>query len=94
MRGETPEVLSAFPQFEADFKSLVDAYDLLAAQISHVYEQLKDIFEQKEFALQATMHSFYAVLFMMRKAGTSDPKVILRTMDSKKVMKLCGGGDE
>lgn len=65
--GEVSEVISAFPEFQPLIAEARGRYESLVAAVKSDYARLKDIPEQKAFALEALKTPCSAALFQMRK---------------------------
>lgn len=94
--GETSEVLAAFPEFAPmldDAKARVEA---VVAEIEADYLRLRDIAEQKAFAIEALKTRCSAALFQVRAKKAESVRAFLRDMHIDRAMELLGyrGGDE
>jgi hypothetical protein len=65
--GEVGEVISAFPEFQPLIAEARAKYDALVTAVKGDYARLRDIPEQKAFALEALKTPYSAALFQMRK---------------------------
>jgi len=74
-RGETDEVLSYFPEYREFFEPYQQAYDLMVYEIGQIWSVVKDIDDQKEFALQIQYVPYKSILFSMRKGLTFEEAV-------------------
>ncbi len=86
--GETTELLSHFPEWRPDFDALQVKFDALVGGIEADYERLKDIPEQKAFALEAVRTPCPAALFQMRKGQTPSARSFLAGMHIGRLMDL------
>lgn len=85
--GETPEILTYFPQWADEFAKLESAYAKLVQGLEEEYEAIKDIPVQKDFALKAAKTRCSGALFARRAKGTSF-RTFLKDMDIKNLMGL------
>lgn len=72
--GEDSEFLSYFPEEKYKFDLILERRKKLFAEIERIYNLIKNIPEQKDFALQATNYKFSGILFKLR-AGKSLPDI-------------------
>lgn len=90
LANEVPEVLVSFPELSDHIdkiKSKIDAYcDGAIAK----FAEIKDIEDQKTFALTAKDSPYSTLLFMLRQQPKEEPYALLRKMITKRVMHLCG----
>lgn len=66
LTGEQDEYLNYFPEDEVVIMPYVEAFLDLTDAIYDSYNEIKDIVEQKDFALAAGKHKFKAALFQAR----------------------------
>lgn len=92
-RGETPEVVTYFPDLAPQFEAVRDRYDALCASIDSEYDAIKDIVTQKDFAAQALKSKWFGVLFSRRKSGTTTREVLSGWMIGKLADGLGIGGN-
>lgn len=88
--GEVSEVLAAFPEFKPlleDARSRVDAF---VAEIAADYERLKDIAEQKAFAIEAVKTRCSGALFAVRAKKASSVREFVANMRIENLMQLLG----
>lgn len=85
-RGETSELLALFPEWKPDFNVIQWKYDALVIQIEADYARLKDISEQKAFALEAVKTVCSAALFQLRRGTVTSAKQFLAAMQIKSLM--------
>lgn len=79
--GESEEfrtALSAFPELKPHFDSLVTRYNKIVQQANAAYNKIKDIQNQKEFALAAQKEYHSNILFGMRKTNCTPQTYMLR----------------
>lgn len=69
--GETSEVLTAFPEFRPLLQEARDRVEAVIQRIETCYGELKDIPEQKAFAMEALKTGVSPALFAMRKHHVS-----------------------
>lgn len=95
--GECSEVVVAFPEFAPMLDEAASRYDALAHEVEADYERLKDIPEQKAFALQAVTTKCSGALFAVRAKKAESVRAFLRSMQINSLMALLGykrGEDE
>jgi RNA ligase len=76
-RGESGELLAAFPDLYQDFQTWQGLYDRLVARIEHDYTLIADCLTQKEFAVHATQTPYSAALFALRGGKASSVRAFL-----------------
>lgn len=86
--NEYSEYLAYFPEDEKYFKPYIIAHDNLCKDIINVYNELKHIESQKEFALKAIKYSFNSILFELRKQEKNIHEIFSKLSDSKKLSLL------
>ena len=69
LSGEQNEYLNYFPEDENVIIPYVEAFLTLTDEIGDTYDSIKEIVDQKEFALLARPHKFQAALFQARVKG-------------------------
>lgn len=80
------EYLNAFSEDKVYFIPYISAYSSLLLDINTVYEENKNIENQKEFALNVIKHPFNSILFQMRKG--EDLYKCLKLLNSDKKLAL------
>jgi hypothetical protein len=65
-QGEMPEVLNAFPEYKPEFDEVQARFNNLIANVEQDYAMIKDIQEQKAFALLAVKSKCSGALFAIR----------------------------
>ena len=83
--GEYEEFLIAldsYPMHKARFLEIVERYKDLINTCNDTYGNIKDISNQKEFALKACKTPYSTVLFSMRKTGKSVRQVLHDMLES------------
>jgi hypothetical protein len=93
--GESSEferALVAFPELRGHFDRLVTRYNEIVFLANAAYNEIKDISEQKEFALKAKTKYYSSVLFGMRKGCT--PQSYLAKLTEPAYLRLIGVKDE
>lgn len=88
--GETSEVLVAFPEFRPLMEEAKARLEPLIAEVEADFERLRDIADQKAFALQATKTRCSAALFTLRAGKTSSIRRFFAEMRIENLMKLLG----
>jgi len=71
INGEIDEVVVYFPHLKEKLESIKTKVDKIVESISAIYDSIKDIESQRDFAKSALKHKFSAVLFSARKHGTT-----------------------
>jgi hypothetical protein len=86
--GESSEVLTHFPEWTEAFNKVKDAYELLVKQLECDYVTIRDIPDQKTFALNAVKTRYSPALFQLRKGKVSSIRESLAQMQIKQLMEL------
>ncbi len=76
-RGETPEVVSHFPDLAPEFNVVKAKYDALVTMLDEGYEKVRGIEVQKDFALVVVKTAWPGVFFQRRKYGLSTRDVLV-----------------
>jgi len=84
MMNEQEEYLSYFPEDRPFFQKYIDAHERLREDISKTWEKVKEIENQKEFALQVKHLPISGILFRMKK-GEKYEDVIEKMNDNSKI---------
>lgn len=93
--GETPELLTYFPELESELAPVRTAYEALQAEIDADYARLKEIDTQKEFALEALKTRCSAALFAIRAGQcASATEYLARRAQLPYVLRLLGVKEE
>jgi hypothetical protein len=79
--GETPEFLAHFPEFQAEFDEVKTKYDALVTELESHYAEIKNIPEQKAFALKAKDSRCSGALFAVRAGKKPSFKHVLADMN-------------
>jgi hypothetical protein len=66
---EFKQAIETLPELKKLFDEIDFAHRTVAHDSTVVFNRIKDIKDQKEFALQATKTGFSSILFKMRKTG-------------------------
>lgn len=85
--GEMEEFDAHFPEYAEESKLLKGKYAELIEKTEQVFDEIKGIEGQKDFALQATKHLFSGALFTMRKLGTT-AREFYKNMGEDKLLRL------
>jgi hypothetical protein len=83
--GEYEEFLIAlqsYPLVLEQFNKLVERYKDVIKICTETYDKIKDISNQKEFALLACQAEYSTVLFSMRKSGKSAQQMLHDTLEN------------
>lgn len=78
--NEGDEFLSYFPEWGGLYADLRGRYDGLCAEIEARYAEIKDVGEQKAFALEATKVPYSGILFSLRKGSIATAREGLAKM--------------
>jgi hypothetical protein len=89
-RGETSEVISAFPEFGAEVERIRRSLDAMVTEIETDYARLAGIPEQKAFALEAVKTKCSAALFNVRAKKSASVREYLANVPVDNVIKLLG----
>ncbi len=93
--GETPELLTYFPEIGAEYAPIRAAYESLAEEIDSDYARLQPLSTQKEFAQSALKTRCSAALFAIRAGDCRDARDYLsRRASVVSVMRLLGLKEE
>lgn len=88
--GETSEVLVAFPEFRPLMEDAKARLEPLIAEVEGDFDRLRDIADQKAFAMQAVKTRCSAALFTLRAGKTSSIRRFFAEMRIDALMKLLG----
>lgn len=88
--GETPEVISAFPELAPQLDEARARLGGLVAEVESDYERLRHIDAQKAFALEAVKTRCSSALFMLRSGKASSCRAFFAGMQIDQLMKLLG----
>lgn len=86
--NNTEEIISYFTEWKDDFIRVKAAYDNLITECENFYNQIKDIADQKEFALKATTKPYSGVLFALRKGQCTSVREAFVETDIKKLEQM------
>ena len=89
-RGETTEVLAAFPEWKPAVEQIQRSYDDLVTHLEVEYSRLKGITVQKDFALEAVKTRLPSALFMLRKGQVGSVKAHVAGMMLDHVVDVLG----
>jgi hypothetical protein len=79
-KGETCEVLAAFPEFKPLMDAASERLDRLIDEVNADYSRLRHIETQKDFALQATKTKLPGALFAVRAGKARDVRQFVAEM--------------
>lgn len=85
---EVDEFVTYFPEYESYLRKYETNINDLRTEVTEVFAPLKDIIDQKEFALSATKHKYSGILFGLRKGKTFNQILDDASVDYK--LKLFG----
>jgi hypothetical protein len=88
--GEMPEVLIAFPEYKPAFEEAQNKLNNLIAELETQYAGIKDITEQKAFALEAVKSKCSGALFSLRAKKVHSFRQYFTEMQIDSLMKLLG----
>lgn len=88
--GETPELLTYFPELTADYLPLQTAYEALIVEIDADYARLQSIEAQKDFAQEALKTRCSSALFSIRAGKCTGARDYLSHALTNLVMRLLG----
>ena len=86
--NEGEEFLAYFPEWRELYTKVQHSYQALIGQAEQVYEQVKDIPQQKDFALAVQPYPFAGVLFSMRTGQTASIQEGFKGMTLGKLERL------
>ena len=87
-KNEIAEVLSYLPQYKTLFDEVSMRYTNLEVSVQLVYDSIKHIETQKEFALEALKTNFASILFGLRSGRINTVDEGLRNLKPDILMKL------
>lgn len=88
--GESPELLTAFPEWAEDVERVRKAYSTLVDELTEAYARWKDIPVQKDFALKAVATRCSGALFSVRSGKVGSISEFLRQMNVDALVKVLG----
>lgn len=86
--GEDEEFLSYFPEYTHVFEKFKAKFNKIYQATEEVYNEIKDIPVQKDFALKATKHEFSSALFCVRNGKAGDFKEYYNSIPVDRLMQL------
>lgn len=86
--GEISEVVATFPEYAPLLNDTKIKIDILVTELESDYEKIKDIPEQKAFALQALKSKCSPALFQIRSKKVSSIREYIRIANIDSVMSL------
>lgn len=86
--GESPELLTYFPEWKSIHDEILDRFNALVEHLNLHWERLKDIETQKEFALEAVKTRCSAALFARRAGKVQDFRKFLMDLNIEYLMNL------
>lgn len=91
--GKIDEILSAFPEWTDILHQAKENWDALVAELEQAYEEIKDIEDQKEFAIKAQGTQLPGAMFVVRKGSKGKKQIgsikdYLRGMNVRKLVDL------
>jgi len=92
MLNENLEFLAYFPEMAAEIEGLRSKYSYLVDRIEKTWLDIKDIENQKDFAMKAKDLEFSAILFQLRKTPTESVTSVLSKQRVELVQKMLPEG--
>jgi hypothetical protein len=86
--NESSEFLAYFPEWTAAYELVRREFDAAAVEIDGDYQRLKDIADQKAFALEAVKTRGSSALFAIRKGQVADAKGWMKSATLQAVERL------
>lgn len=90
LAGESSEFITYFPEWEEDFKKVENLLNSLCSELEFTYNKIKDIKEQKAFAIEAMKTRCGHALFALRTGKVTSIKEFLSNIHIHTVMQLLG----
>lgn len=88
--GETSEVLSYFPEYQKQYDELFQKFEQLVADLEAVYDRIKGIESQKDFAQEATKSRYSAALFQVRNGQAASIRAGVLSATNQKLEAILG----
>ena len=88
--GETPELLTYFPELGVEYAPIRSAYEALITEIDADYARLRNLEMQKDFAQAALQTRCSAALFNIRASKCANARDYLSHAQTAMVMRLLG----
>lgn len=86
--NEGSEFLSYMPQYKDMYDSIKSKYETLIFELSNLYEEIKDIENQREFAIKAQTSKCSGLFFSLRNKKTNSVKDYLFEMNIKALVDI------
>lgn len=86
--NETDEFLVYYPEFQKDVDDVRALYNSLKTDILKVYDEIKGIEVQKDFALQSIKYPFSDILFQLRSKRIESLDKYVSSLEPEKMEKL------
>jgi len=86
MANEDSEFLEYFPEYKTEYDEISKAFNTLCSLLAEQYASVKDIENQKEFALAVKNFSVPSVFFSIRKGFAATPKEFFIEWGAKKTL--------
>ncbi len=83
--GEKSELLSYFPEYRSIYEILETAYNTFCEMVWDTYQEIAHLEIQKDFALEATKHSYAWLLFNLRAKKFANVKENLAVVQIDKL---------
>jgi hypothetical protein len=92
--GETPEVVSYYPELKAEFEAITKDYEALCQEADLAYAHHSSLETQKEFALAISGHRCSAALFKIRTGQAQNAAAFYAQTPLSNLLKLLGYKEE
>lgn len=78
LMGEKDEICTYFPEYEKEIDEYLNGWVKLSNEVSEIYEELKNIVDQKSFAISLLEKTkvLSSIAFSARKLGTTTNKIL------------------
>jgi tRNA splicing ligase len=86
--GEKSEILSYFPELSALYSKVEERFNRAVSEVERVYEEHREIIEQKEFALKVKDLPYSGALFSVRSKKCPSIRKWFQTQTPEKIEKL------
>ena len=87
-KGDIDEIIAYFPEWKELLLSIRSKYETMIADIYNVYGSIKDITDQKEFAVKAGEYAFAGILFWLRSGKFKTVQEGLNQMHIDRLIRL------
>ena len=87
-KGDIDEIIAYFPEWKDLLTSIRSKYDEMIKTIEDTYERIKDITDQKEFAMQVKGYQYAGILFWLRSGKFKTAQEGLQEMHIDRLIRL------